>query len=331
MADNTAIEWTDATWNPVTGCAVVSPGCTNCYAMRLAGTRLAHHPSRAGLTRDSKAGPVWTGETRLNEEWLTQPLRWRRPRRIFVCAHGDLFAESVPDEWIDKVFAVMALAPQHTFQVLTKRAKRMREYLTDKDVARRIWILTGIIADHGKLAALAANGAVWGGDEPWPLRNVWLGVSVEDQTRAEERIPHLLATPAAVRFVSAEPLLGPVDFLKHADWARMQPLGASYDKYDPLTGNCEYDLDETGSSTSYLWGPKIDWIIVGGESGPGARPMRVEWAQNIVAQCRAAGVACFVKQLSSGGPHPIKDMALFPDDLRVREMPNARKEKEAAE
>ena len=110
MAENTKIEWADATWNPITGCSVTSPGCTNCYAMKLAGTRLQHHPSRAGLTVPSKAGPVWTGEVRFNEQWLTQPLQWKRPRRIFVCAHGDLFHENVPDEWIDKVFAVMALA-----------------------------------------------------------------------------------------------------------------------------------------------------------------------------------------------------------------------------
>lgn len=138
MSDGTNIEWTDATWNPITGCAVVSPGCTNCYAMKLAGTRLRHHPSRAGLTRDSKAGPVWTGEVRLNEQWLTQPLQWRRPRKIFVCAHGDLFAENVPDAWIDRVFAVMALCPQHTFQVLTKRSKRMREYCSDPATPFRV-------------------------------------------------------------------------------------------------------------------------------------------------------------------------------------------------
>jgi protein gp37 len=142
MADSTKIEWTDATWNPITGCSVVSPGCTNCYAMRLAGTRLAHHESRAGLTRDTKAGPVWTGEVRFNEQWIDQPLRWRKPRLIFVCAHGDLFAEGVPDEWIDRVFAVMALAPQHTFQVLTKRSARMREYMS---AARRAAIAASTI------------------------------------------------------------------------------------------------------------------------------------------------------------------------------------------
>jgi len=129
LSDKSKIEWTDATWNPITGCAIDTPGCINCYAMRLAGTRLKHHPSRKGLTKMVKGKPVWTGEVRLNEAWLKQPLQWARPRRIFVCAHGDLFYESVPDEWIDKVFAVMALASRHTFQVLTKRADRMRAYI----------------------------------------------------------------------------------------------------------------------------------------------------------------------------------------------------------
>lgn len=176
MADGTKIEWTDATWNPITGCSVVSPGCTNCYAMRLAGTRLKHLPSRAGLTVDSKAGPVWTGKVRLNRQWLDQPLRWKRPRRIFVCAHGDLFAEGVPDEWIDPVFAVMALASRHTFQVLTKRAARMRAYVS---------------ALPGRADAVArAAACLWPGedsDEAYypvneairsPLPNVWLHADV---------------------------------------------------------------------------------------------------------------------------------------------------------
>ena len=142
MADRSRIEWTDATWNPITGCSVVSPGCTNCYAMKLAGGRLRNHPSRQGLTRLQKKGagwrPVWTGEVRFNEQWLDQPLRWQRPRRVFVCAHGDLFHEHVPDEWIDRVFAVMALAGDHTFQVLTKRAERMHEYLSGCAASERI-------------------------------------------------------------------------------------------------------------------------------------------------------------------------------------------------
>ena len=129
MAEHSTIEWTDATWNPITGCSVISPGCKNCYAMKLAGGRLQHHPSRAGLTQPSAAGPVWNGLVRFNMEWLEQPLHWKRPRDVFVCAHGDLFHESVPDQWIADVFGVMHAASWHTFQVLTKRAARMRALL----------------------------------------------------------------------------------------------------------------------------------------------------------------------------------------------------------
>jgi protein gp37 len=255
MADGTHIEWTEATWNPITGCSVTSPGCTNCYAMKLAGTRLAHHESRAGLTQDSKAGPVWTGDVRFNEQWLDQPLRWTKPRMIFVCAHGDLFHEKVPDEWIDRVFAVMALCPQHTFQVLTKRSARMREYFREA---------AGWRSRIAELLNELKPSPLWNGNvyqgwqnlhgRPDGLPNVWLGVSVEDQQRADERIPDLLATPAAVRWISAEPLLGPVDLER-----------------------------------------RLDWVVVGGESGPGARPMHPDWARSLRDQC-AASVPFFFKQ-----------------------------------
>ena len=270
MADGTKIEWTDATWNPVTGCSVVSPGCTNCYAMKLAGTRMHHHSSRQGLTVPSKAGPVWNGEVRFNEQWLDQPLRWKRPRMIFVCAHGDLFHENVPDAWIDQVFAVMALCPQHTFQVLTKRAERMRAYVEG------LWPRRERLGDlMGKMGGAERKG--WyapecDGKRGWvgihtPLPNVWLGISAEDQQRADERIPHLLATPAAVRFVSLEPLLGAIH------------VGL---------GKCA--------------GASIDWVIVGGESGPRARPMHPDWVRSLRDQCAAAGVAFFFKQWGEWAP-----------------------------
>ena len=183
-----------------------TPGCTNCYAMRLAGGRLRNHPSRTGLTDLSKAGPVWNGAVRFNVKQLDQPLRWRKPRMIFVCAHGDLFHEAVYDEWIDRVFAVMALCPRHTFQVLTKRPQRMRDYLAvmehEDQLERWCDAAVAISGDHN------AEDRVY--DIDWPLPNVWLGV-IEDRERADERIPPLLETPAAVRFVSCEPLLGPID------------------------------------------------------------------------------------------------------------------------
>ena len=272
MAEHSSIEWTDATWNPVTGCSVVSPGCTNCYAMKLAGTRLKYHWSRIGLTRDSKAGPVWTGEVRFNAEWLTQPLQWKRPRKIFVCAHGDLFADGVPDAWIDQVFAVMALAPWHTFQVLTKRAARMQAYLATGDTVARIGAAQSEIDPEVSCYDNVGQDAVW------PLRNVWLGVSAEDQRRADERIPDLMRAPAAVRFVSVEPALGPMDL------SRWTTDPANFLDYCDAVG---------GPQASVFM---LDWIIVGGESGPGARPMRPEWARTVRDQCAAAGVPFHFKQ-----------------------------------
>lgn len=284
MAEHSHIEWTDATWNPITGCSVVSAGCTNCYAMKLAGTRLRDHASRAGLTVDSKAGPVWNGQVRLNEDWLTQPLQWKRPRRIFVCAHGDLFHESVPDEWIDRVFAVMALAPQHTFQVLTKRAARMRAYMEKASgrIADTIIRKRRARGDNGVVVPLphVAPGALW-----WPLANVWLGVSAEDQARADERIPDLLATPAAVRFLSAEPLLGAID---------LPAAGMKWNgRLDRETGERRF----------------LDWVIVGGESGPGSRPMHPDWARRIRDDCAAARVAFFFKQWGDWFPYAERDAA----------------------
>lgn len=190
MADNTKIEWADATINAVNGCSVISPGCTNCYAMRLAGTRLRELPSRAGLTKPSKAGPVWTGKVKLNEGQLLQPLRWRRPRRIFWNAHGDLFHDAVPDEWIDRVFAVCALTPQHTHMILTKRTARMRRYFMQGLLPSRLAV---------KVSDLDPSFDFRGWQFPFP--NVWLGASVEDQLRADERLPDLRETPAAVRFI----------------------------------------------------------------------------------------------------------------------------------
>ena len=284
MAEHSTIEWTDATWNPITGCSVISPGCTNCYAMRLAGTRMKNHESRAGLTRESKSGPVWTGEVSFNEQWLDQPLRWKRPRYIFVCAHGDLFHHNVPDAWIDQIFAVMALAPQHIFQVLTKRAERMRSYMAMRRRKRRIAAAAADISDmlaakYGRKARvpLAHFDRCFPPHDRSPFPNVWLGVSIEDQPRADERLPHLRETPAAIRFLSIEPLIGPVGQL---------------------------DLDGIG------------WVIVGGESGPNARSTDPDWARSLRDQCQAAGVHFFMKQMTKKASIPI--------DLMIREFPDAR-------
>jgi len=246
------------------------------------------------LTVDTKAGPVWTGEVRLNEAWLTQPLRWRRPRRIFVCAHADLFHPDVPDEWIDRVFAIMALAPQHTFQVLTKRAARMREYVLSRNEVRPDCPITNAAFwSVAKPRGYKGNGGLCAR----PLPNVWLGVSVEDKARADERIPDLLATPAAMRFISAEPLLGPVD-LRRIRYEPHNPNPAPGPANPPQCLNAL-----TGQTGSYAVGrwyralttfPGLDWVIAGGENGP--RPMHPDWARSLRDQCAAAGVPFLFKQ-----------------------------------
>ncbi|MAU46139.1 MAG: hypothetical protein CMP09_15240 [Yangia sp.] len=273
------IEWTEATWNPIAGCSVVSPGCTNCYAMRQA-HRLASNPATphyAGTTQMSRGGPVWTGKIGVApDKVLTAPLRRRKPTTYFVNSMSDLFHEAVLDEVIDRVFAVMALRPQHRFQILTKRPDRMRGYVsslhamavTEGRVETAAEDMIEAMGYDGGGASSRVFEAVHDG-----LTNVWLGVSVEDQRRADERIPHLQAMPAAVRFLSCEPLVGPVN-LEH-----------------------------------FLSG--IDWVIVGGESGPGARPMHPDWARTIRDQCKAAGVPFFFKQWGAWKP----TRAATPSDL----------------
>lgn len=265
----TKIEWATHTWNPLRArresdgkpgwhCEKVSAGCASCYAETFNGRRLPGGGTGLAYTKRSRAQV----ETYLDEKVLVEPLRWRKPRLVFVCSMTDLFGEWVLDEQIDRMFAVMALASSSTFMVLTKRAERALTYLTadrggGRDTRDRIGERCG--DDHGWTETEPS-------DEPfgWPLPNVWLGVSCEDQATADERIPHLLATPAAVRFVSAEPLLGEIDLVR--------------------------------------WERGLDWLIVGGESGPGARPCDVAWVRSLVEQCREAGVAPFVKQL---GAHPV--------------------------
>jgi len=296
MAETSSIEWTDSTWNVITGCTLVSEGCRHCYAATLAAGRLQHHPSRKGLARVNAAGEAkFTGKVRFNEEWLDQPLRWRRPRMIFVCAHGDLFHENVPDEWIDRVFAVMALARRHTFQVLTKRPERARAYLSkdheETDLFERIADAGARMMEDGDNTFDYLSGI------DWPLPNVWLGTSVENQATADERIPHLLAAPAAVRFLSAEPLLGPIDLeaMPFAD-------GDARHRWSATTGQALMYAESTAGGPNFTCRinkpikPHIDWVIVGGESGRGARPLHPDWARSLRDQCAAARVAYFHKQ-----------------------------------
>lgn len=311
MGDRSKIQWTDASWNPIRGCSRVSEGCRFCYAERHAARFVGPGLPYEGLTTDGK----WNGTIRVVEGHLADPLRWTKPRRIFVNSMSDLFHANVPDEWIDRIFAVMALSPRHTFQILTKRPERMREYLAGLDVERIFAAADRVGGDEGGVFAAnwvngfsrprevaddgnPANGTV----RRWPLPNVWLGVSVEDQATADARIPLLLQTPAAVRFVSYEPALGPVDFarLKYGDekcacgfQVVQNAFNASIDcPALSRIGKCTEGPEPIDAGT-------LDWIIVGGESGPGARPCDVAWIRSVREQCADADVPCFVKQLGS--------------------------------
>lgn len=336
MAQDTNIEWTDKSWNFLRGCSRVSEGCRNCYAERTA-IRFAK-PGEAyhGLVQSTPGGPKWTGKVEFFEHILLEPLKWRKPCRVFVNSMSDLFHENVTDEMLDKAFAVMALTPQHTYQILTKRPERMREYFANP-FDRLDAIGSACKASFGKTLIGDPVGLCSIPDSVYvdelPLPNVWLGVSVEDQKAAKERIPLLLKTPAAVRWVSAEPLLGPIDFTLR--WG-------GQDKRDSY-GNLYWG---TMPTLSGLGGNTLDWIVVGGESGPGARPFDIQWARDIIAQCKAADVPVFVKQLGAQ-PESIADhisfkgstrkkpngfyrhlndkkggdMSEWPEDLRVRQMP----------
>ena len=331
MSAVSSIEWTATvhpdgtvtpgrTWNPVRGCSVVSPGCVNCYAMKFAHRFSGPGKPYEGLTKQTKAGPQWTGAVRYVHEEVPAPLRWRKPARVFVNSMSDLFHEGVTDEQLVELFAVMANCPEHTFQVLTKRPERMRAFL-----ARLRWRVGlaavdvyGTPAMFARLPYLEGFEDFWerlgpgGGQPPKELTgfvapNVWLGVSVEHQATADARIPLLLDTPAAIRFVSYEPALGPVDFTE---------LPSTFDgKARPLL---RLNALKGGHWCGGQFGPetaRLDWVIVGGESGPGARPFDVAWARSTVHQCKAAGVPVFVKQL--GAVPLLPDYALSGDTSRA--------------
>lgn len=286
------IEWTEMTWNVTSGCTRASEGCRNCYAERLVSTRLRHLPQNEGVTKDGR----WTGVIRCHEDKLLEPLKRKTPTRYFVCSQSDLFHDGVPFEFVDKVFAVMALCPQHTFILLTKRPERMAEYVAQLLSAKRHVISAGLSLGLGlTLGQVEARmSTAFDGDTGrwiWnkkgnPLKNAWLGVSIEDQATADKRIPELLKVPAAVRWVSYEPAIGPVNL-------------------DEWIGDC-LDCDafirlhhEHGDLNHYADGDKelpFHWVVMGGESGPNARPMNPNWARSMRDQCNAAGVPLFFKQ-----------------------------------
>ena len=292
MSEKSGIAWTNATWNPVTGCTKVSQGCKHCYAEREWGRLSVNQKATAYYGREFT-------DIRCHPDRLTEgPIRWRKPRMIFVNSMSDLFHEKVPFEFIDEVFEVINCSPMHTFQILTKRPERMLEYFQRSEIA-------------------------WAVDEG-PLDNVWLGVSVEDQATADERVPLLLQAPAAVRWVSAEPLLDSVE----------------------INFALKNRLDQHGNWRS---GSGLAWVVCGAESGPRARPMHAEWARKLRDDCAAAGVPFFMKQLGAAFVGPDDGFGLFgavapytsaktyafkrlkdraganmeewPEDLRVREWP----------
>lgn len=318
MSQNSSIEWTDATWNPVRGCVKVSPGCANCYAETF-----------AERFRGVKGHPYEQGfDLRLVPDKLTEPLSWKKPRRVFVNSMSDLFQDGVSDEYIDQVFAVMAVTPQHAYQVLTKRAERMRDYMirVERDIRLPSNPFPRWRSDAEEILN-ARKDYTTQVNADCPLPNVWLGVSVENQHFADERIPLLLQTPATVRFISAEPLLESVDLFAFIK--------------TPIRDECLAILNHIDSNDKSTAG--LDWVIIGGESGHGARPFDLAWARSIVGQCKAAGVQVFVKQLGTNpvvsdatcsleraireGGYTLKsrkggDMAEWPEDLRVREFPS---------
>ncbi|WP_037616356.1 DUF5131 family protein [Streptomyces aureus] len=289
MATTSKIEWTDATWNIVTGCEKVSPGCDNCYAEtfteRFRGTAGHHFETGFDLT--------------LRPERLALPLRWRKPKRVFVNSMSDLFHKDIPDDYLTRAFAVMSLTPQHTYQVLTKRHGRMRSLLSSRE----------FVAQVDTQREDIQPGC---GDFTWPLPNVWLGVSVEDQKRADLRIPALLETPAAVRFLSCEPLLGPIDLCGPIVPGRGRPKLTYW-----LDGRPGWGPDQTDDRGRVFQemavGPRIDWVIVGGESGPKARAMHPGWARTIRDQCAHSGVPFFFKQWGEWGPAPFQVRVCDPE------------------
>lgn len=316
MSVNTSIEWTDSTWNCLRGCTRVSEGCRNCYAEKVAYRFSGEGLPYQGLAVLKNGHPSWTGKVEFVEKHLLDPLKWGliyagpntepRSRRIFVNSMSDLFHENVTDEMRDKIFAVMALCPRHIFQVLTKRPERMLEWFGKKitntmskqacwTAPWRVWRQSTDVQIEAKRETF--NPFHWAGDEreeiaPWPLPNVWLGVSVENQATADARIPLLLQTPAAVRFISAEPLLGPIS------------LRWKNSTFDPHPRHERPNPDERGrvSTNEYDGLRELDWVICGGESGPGARPMHPDWARSLRDQCAAAGVPFFFKQFGEFAP-----------------------------
>jgi protein gp37 len=334
VGDGTGISWTDATWNAVRGCDDVSPGCVNCYAKGVAARFSGADQPYVGLAKfvDAEVGgkrrriAKWSGAgARFVPEMLELPLRWTRPRRIFVNSMSDLFHSNLSNEEIAAVFGVMAAAPRHIFQVLTKRPERMKAWFEwhaeQTEIDGEPWIpilreaLCHLPARLGDQLQEDGIARLPERDEPWPLPNIWLGVTAEDQQRANERIPLLLATPAAVRWVSVEPQIKHVCL---STWiAPVSVCGSCHAEHE---GQVPDPCPSCGGSLITVWGdgqlqrwrdgeradhlpeddgPPLHWVVQGGESGLDARPFDLAWMRDLRDQCARAGVAYFSKQLGA--------------------------------
>lgn len=279
MAATTGIEWTQATWNPIGGCRRVSPGCQNCYAERLAWRFSGEGLPFEGLVKNTSMGPRWSGRVVLRRRALGWPLTLG-PRECFVASMSDVFLEAVPEEYTQAIWGVMAVLPFWTFQVLTKRPERARELLLRTTRAAALAAASRMLegpADRRRLHRAQGLAAT----RHWPPLNVHLGTSVEDQDRADERLPELIQAPAALRWVSAEPLLGAVKLGRYLAPRREAParLGAPHG---------------------------VRWVVAGGESGPGARPMHPDWPRSLRDECTAVGTAFFFKQWGAWAPTPFE-------------------------
>lgn len=297
----TGIEWADKVWNPVRGCSLISPGCKNCYAMKFAARFSGAGQPYEGLVGWTSKGPRWNGQIKLVDSKVNEPLSWKKSYRVFVNSMSDLFHPDVPDDFIGSVFAVMGQADRQTFMVLTKRADRMEQWFGSWAAAEAIEFL----ADLGY---------------EWPLPNVWVGVSAENQEEADRRIPSLIATPAAIRFVSAEPLLGTIDL------ERIECPVYRDEKNHSVVAQCGMcpDRDDSCCQNGFFNAMKegIDWVIVGCETGPRklVRPMDSQWVRDLRDQCVRNTAAFFYKQAIDHGERmslPMLDgrrWSEFPDE-----------------
>lgn len=335
-ATKTSISWIDTTWNPLRGCSRVSSGCEHCYAESQAGRFSGPGQPYEGLVRKTSQGWKWTGDVKIIEKDLEVPLHWKNPRRIFVNSMSDLFHERVTDQWLLMIFDVMRRCPRHTFQILTKRPERMA------NICQRLRFDPDYLDRRPRHLSLQyrtpGNGVMWladsadgpgyrlmGGKGCTGMTWVWMGVSCENQATADERIPWLLQTPAAVHFLSCEPLIESTDL---REWLHGEHRDA---------GECEKWIQ--GDFVDFCAHTPLHWIIVGGESGSKARPCNMAWIRSIVQQCQQAQVPCFVKQLGAW-PYSKEDRedhfllrnrkgadpSEWPNDLQVQQFPSSEKE-----